>query len=206
MTVAWVRGDDVMALAAHCMSAPRGRDGTARGQGCPWSSGRQKAGKMWGEGVWGKMSLVSWLLCKTRYPLLQCGDHDHSPRCNKSGGGEHVPPSWPCRHPQASPSAPTTVQGMARAPLATFWAPFLALCCDSNAEGVALVGGGRPVGRGRQKNTESAGHWGYYTALLDKKYTLQWEAASRNGEEAERTELTPTLWQLSQWAQWGSLS
>lgn len=39
--------------------------------------------------------------------------------------------------PQASPSTPP---GTARAPPATFWLPFLALCCDSNAKGVASEG------------------------------------------------------------------
>lgn len=99
--------------------------------------------------------------------------------------------------PHASPFTPATVQGPARAPPATFRLPSLALCHNSNAERVALEGGGSPWGWGGQKDAGAAGHWGCYTALLGKKYTLHRGAAMGNGEEAERMELPPALWQLS---------
>lgn len=69
--------------------------------------------------------------------------------------------------PQDSPSTPATVQGTARAPPAMFRLRFLALCHDSNAEQVALAGGGRPPGRGGQK--DPAGHWGCHTALFGQE-------------------------------------
>lgn len=50
--------------------------------------------------------------------------------------------------------------------------------------------------RGRQKNMGAAGHWGCYTALLGKKYSLHRGASMGNGEKAERMELAPSLWQL----------
>lgn len=54
-----------------------------------------------------------------------------------------------------------------------------------------------PPEQGGQKDMGEPGHWGCYTALLGKKYTLHREAAMGNGKEAERTKLAPVVWQLS---------
>lgn len=99
---------------------------------------------------------------------------------NKSVGGEHGPLA-----------CTAAVQGPASAPPATFHLPSLALCCNSNAEGVALEESRSPQGRGVQLVTEAA------TQHFWVRNTLHRGAAMENGDEAGRMEVAPVLWQLS---------